>query len=85
MAAEVDASALPIHVGATLTQALHGGEDYELLFTAPATAKLPRAIAGVEITKIGRIVKTRAGRPTLTLISAQGAKPLEPQGWEHFA
>ena len=85
VAAEVDASALPIHGGATLTQALHGGEDYELLFTAPATAKLPRAIAGVEITKIGRIVKTRAGRPTLTLISAQGAKPLEPQGWEHFA
>jgi thiamine-monophosphate kinase len=85
VAAEVDASALPIHSGATLSQALHGGEDYELLFTAPATAKLPRAIAGVKITKIGRILKARAGRPTVTLISAQGAKPLEPHGWEHFA
>lgn len=85
VAAEVDASALPIHTGATLAQALHGGEDYELLFTAAATVKLPRAIAGVKITKIGRIVKARAGRTTLTLISAQGAQPLEPHGWEHFA
>jgi thiamine-monophosphate kinase len=85
VAAEVDASALPIDAGATLAQALHGGEDYELLFTASATAKVPRAISGVRITKIGRIVKARAGRPTVTLISAQGARPLEPQGWEHFA
>jgi thiamine-monophosphate kinase len=85
VAAEVDASALHIHPGATLAQALHGGEDYELLFTAPAAAKLPRAIAGVKITKIGRIVKARAGRPALTLISQQGAQPLESHGWEHFA
>lgn len=84
VAAEVDASALPIHPGATLNQALHGGEDYELLFTAQATAKVPRAIAGVKVTKIGRIVKARSGRPTLTLISPQGATPLEPRGWEHF-
>jgi thiamine-monophosphate kinase len=84
VAAEVDASALPIHPGATLAQALHGGEDYELLFTAPASARVPRSIAGVKITKIGRIVKARAGRPALTLISTQGAQPLEPHGWEHF-
>jgi thiamine-monophosphate kinase len=85
VAAEVDAALLPIHSGATLAQALHGGEDYELLFTAPATSKLPRAIAGVKVAKIGRIVKVRAGRPTVTLISAQGAQSLEPHGWEHFA
>ena len=84
VAAEVDASALPIHPGATLAQALHGGEDYELLFTAPASARVPRSIAGVKITKIGCIVKARAGRPALTLISPQGAQPLEPQGCEHF-
>lgn len=84
VAAEVDASALPIHPGATVNQALHGGEDYELLFTASATAKLPRAIAGVTVTKIGRILRARAGRPKVTLISLQGAKPLEPHGWEHL-
>jgi thiamine-monophosphate kinase len=83
-AAEVDADALPIHPTATLAQALHGGEDYELLFTAPPAARLPRAIAGVPVTRIGRIVKLRAGQPTLTLISPQSAQPLEPHGWEHF-
>ena len=84
VAAEVDAALLPTHPAATLAQALHGGEDYELLFTAPPTARLPRAIAGVPVTRIGRIVKARAGRPTVTLLTPQGAKPLEARGWEHF-
>jgi thiamine-monophosphate kinase len=85
VAAEVDAAALPIHLAATLGQALHGGEDYELLFTAPFAARLPRSIAGVPVTRIGRIVRVRASRPTVTLISVKGAKPLEPHGWEHFS
>jgi thiamine-monophosphate kinase len=84
VAAEVDAAALPIHPAATLDQALHGGEDYELLFTAPHASRLPRAIAGVPVTRIGRVLRARAGRSTMTLISSQGAKPLEPHGWEHF-
>ena len=84
VAAEVDATLVPLGMGANLAQALHGGEDYELLFTAPPAARLPRAIAGVTVTRIGRILKARAGRPIMTLISPQGAKPLEPPGWEHF-
>ena len=83
--AEVDAAVLPIHPAATLEQALHGGEDYELLFTAPPTAHLPLAIASVPVTRIGRILKPRAGRPTIALFSPQGAQPLEPHGWEHFS
>ena len=63
VAAEVDAAALPVHSGATLEQALHGGEDYELLFTAPPDARVPRRIAGVPITCVGRILRTRKGRP----------------------
>jgi thiamine-monophosphate kinase len=85
VAAEVDASALPIHPTATLAQALDGGEDYELLFTAPATARLPRSIAGVAVTKIGRIVKARRGQPAITLITEQAAQPLKARGWEHFS
>ena len=85
VAAEVDAAALPIHPAATLAQALHGGEDYELLFTAPPTARLPRASAGVPITRIGRILKARAGRPAMMLVSPQGTQPLEAHGWEHFS
>ncbi len=85
VAAEVDAAALPLAPGATLQQALHGGEDYELLFTAPAAARLPRAIQGVAITQIGRILKARAGEPAITLESENGRAPLAVRGWEHFS
>lgn len=82
--AEVDSLALPIAPGATLDQALHGGEDYELLFTAPVGARIPRAIAGVPVTRIGRITRHKKGAPPVSLITPQGRQPLEPHGWEHF-
>jgi thiamine-monophosphate kinase len=85
VAAEVDAGRLPLHAGATLPQALHGGEDYELLFTAPPSARIPRSVAGVPITQIGRILRARKDRPQIALRTRQGAQPLEPQGWEHFS
>jgi thiamine-monophosphate kinase len=85
VAAAVDAALLPVHPAATLLQALNGGEDYELLFTAPPTARMPRKIAGVPITPIGRILPRRPGRPTVTLLTEQGSQPLNPQGWEHFS
>jgi thiamine-monophosphate kinase len=85
VAAEVDAARLPLHTAATEAQALHGGEDYELLFTAPADARLPRSISGVAVTAIGRIVKSRPGQPVVTLLTSGGAQPLKAQGWEHFA
>ena len=85
VAAEVDAAALPLHPGATLDQALNGGEDYELLFAASPSARLPRSIAGVRVTRIGRIVKPRAGQPAITLVTTQGKQPVSPRGWEHFS
>jgi thiamine-monophosphate kinase len=84
VAAEIEAALVPLHPGATFDQALNGGEDYELLFTAPPSARIPRGIAGVPITKIGRIVKPRPGQPAITLLTSRGREPLEPQGWEHF-
>ena len=85
VAAEIDPALLPIHPGASIHCALHGGDDYELLFTAAPTARIPRKIAGVPITRIGRILPARAGRSTITLLTPQGPKPLKPQGWEHFS
>jgi len=84
-AAEIDETLLPIHAGANLTMALHGGEDYELLFTAPAAVRMPRKIAGVPITCIGRMVKARAGTPAVTLLTPEGPRPLKSQGWQHFS
>jgi len=85
VSAEVDLAALPIHSAASLAQALHGGEDYELLFTAPAAVRLPHTIKGVAVTRIGRIVPPRTGSPDLTLLTPGGPQPLEAGGWEHFS
>jgi thiamine-monophosphate kinase len=90
--AEIDAASLPIHPLAQLLgpdhaqhAALHGGEDYELLFTARPTMKLPRSLGGVRVTKIGRILPTRKGRPQITLIDTKGHRSaLASQGWEHL-
>ena len=60
---------------------LHGGEDYELLFTVARGKKLPERIGGIAITKIGRI--TRGKR--VTIVDGRGKRrKLYPQGWEHF-
>ncbi|MGP8252410.1 MAG: thiamine-phosphate kinase [Terracidiphilus sp.] len=85
VAAELDAGALPISAGATLKQALHGGEDYELLFTARSNARVPRRIEGVAVTKIGQVIKRSAKRPIVSLITPEGREALEAQGWQHFA
>jgi thiamine-monophosphate kinase len=64
-----------------LELALHGGEDYELLFTAPRNRTVPSQIAGVQITQIGDITRTRK----ILLRNRRGvAHELKPRGWEHF-
>ena len=70
----------PAHV-VDLELALHGGEDYELLFTAPRNRTVPSQIAGVQITQIGDITRTRK----ILLRNRRGvAHELKPRGWEHF-
>jgi thiamine-monophosphate kinase len=61
--------------------ALHGGEDYELLFTAPRSKRIPSHIAGVPVTMIGHV--TRFKKIFLMNESGVGFE-LHPQGWEHF-
>jgi thiamine-monophosphate kinase len=85
VAAEIDPAAVPLAPGASLQQALHGGEDYELLFAARAEARVPGAISGIPVTRIGRVVRRRAGRPVMSLLTIEGAQALEAGGWEHFA
>lgn len=85
VAAEIQASSIPTGQGATLEMALHGGEDYELLFTAPASAHLPKNIAGVAITAIGRILPAKRLKPRVSLQTEAGLIALEPRGWEHFS
>ena len=84
-AAEIDASTLPIHPGATLTQALNGGEDYQLLFTAAASARVPRTLAGIPVTRIGHMLRPRKNQPQATLLAGGKSQPLAPRGWQHFS
>jgi thiamine-monophosphate kinase len=66
-----------------LEQALHGGEDYELLFTASPKALIPKQLGGVSVHPIGRMKKRGKG-PQVTL-ERDGARPeLVAAGWEHF-
>jgi thiamine-monophosphate kinase len=66
-----------------LQLALHGGEDFELLFTVRATdaGRLPRRVDGVEITRVGEITKNVDG-----VKISEGARvwELNPGGWKHF-
>lgn len=68
----------PVFPGATLEQALHGGEDYELLFTVPARTHVPPEFEGLPLTRIGTM---RIGRPGA--VECHGV-PLAPLGYDHF-
>ena len=63
----------------SLDLALHGGEDYELLFTS--AKEIPAKVAGVRVTRIGRITRGHA----MELIEGDGhRRRLVARGWEHF-
>ena len=77
--AVIEAEAVPAAKGATLEMALHGGEDYELLFTS--ARPVPESIAGVRVTLIGEIVRGRK----MELVDASGKRrELPVRGWEHL-
>ena len=85
--AELDAPLIPrATVGkparkVDLDLALHGGEDYELLFTVRDGRDVPARIAGVALTQIGHITR----RPKIFLRTRPDiAYELRPRGWQHF-
>ena len=84
--AEIEAAAIPVAaIGKPARKVesfcLHGGEDYELLFTASPRQRVPSRIAGVDVSMIGEVIPGREirlrGRDGVT-------RKLRPQGWEHF-
>jgi thiamine-monophosphate kinase len=89
--AEVQAEAIPIgSIGkheVSLQNALHGGDEYQLLFTAPANKRVPAEIAGVPVSHIGYIEAARKDLPKVLLFEGNDAEfgyELHPKGWEHF-
>jgi thiamine-monophosphate kinase len=68
---------------ARLKVALHGGDDYELLFTVARSNehRVPGNFLGVKLTRIGAITT----EPGLVVVSEQGLqRSLRPGGWDPF-
>jgi thiamine-monophosphate kinase len=90
--AYIESSHVPLAQGATqarklglnpLRLALHGGDDYELLFTVPPQKKrlVPRTFGGLPLTPIGVIT----GEKRIVVVDKLGRKqPLDPSGWDPF-
>ncbi len=86
---QIPAAAVPISLQKlpslyALTLALHGGEDYGLLFTArrKLSSRIPLVFGRTRITRIGDIVSGSG----VKLVDAAGrASILHPGGWDHFA
>jgi thiamine-monophosphate kinase len=89
----LDASLLPIdeHVVELcgrraldpLQLALHGGEDFELLFAVKPenVARLPKRVDGVEIKRIGEVTTANDG---VKISEGTRTWDLRPGGWKHF-
>jgi len=89
----IDASLLPIDERVVelcgrraldpLQLALHGGEDFELLFTVKPenVVRLPRRVDGVEIKRIGEITNPDEG---VKISEGTRTWDLKPGGWKHF-
>ena len=75
VSADLRSSAIPVARGASLEEALHGGEDYELLFTASPQKHFPK----LAVTAIGIITNGKPGE-----IALDGTR-LVPKGFDHFA
>ena len=65
-----------------LRHALHGGDEYQLLFTVPPGRRVPAVHKGTPLTLIGYIT----AESDICLEHENGyTTELEPEGWEHFA
>jgi len=75
---EADIEPPPRFPGASQSQALHGGEDYELLFTVRPRVQVPARLGSIALTRIGVM---RRGKPGSVYLSG---KPLAALGYDHF-
>jgi len=85
VSAQIGSSKLPVAKGSTLDLALHGGEDYELLFTTRKNTRVPASIAGIPVAEIGSILNRANYSSAIQILGENGTvRPLPQRGWEHF-
>jgi thiamine-monophosphate kinase len=72
----------PRFPGASVEQSLHGGEEYELLFTVRGGMRVPAEFEGIPLTRIGRVDQS-AERGVAGDVRFEG-EPLPAMGFDHF-
>ena len=72
---------LPAYPGTDDRSVLHGGEEYELIITAPG---LPAVVDGLGLARIGEIIASSDGH-TIFLVDGGAESVLKASGWQHFA
>jgi thiamine-monophosphate kinase len=94
--AEIEVAAVPLYPGLekligleAVSLALTGGEDYELVCTAPpavidAASELLQARKVGSLTVIGSIVKKSGAEPTVRAQTPDGQLITDTCGWDHF-
>jgi thiamine-monophosphate kinase len=81
--AVLEAEAIPLGPGATLEDALAGGDDYELCFTAPDGGRVMEAFLAAGLVAPVRI-GTVTGDGEIAVKEADGrVRPVPPAGFEH--
>ena len=86
VSAVLDVEAIPVAPGANFEQALHGGEDYELIFTANrndenSLQKIAQT-CGIQLSRIGEIIPRTTEK--ISLRHNGNLSPLNPKGFDHF-
>jgi len=65
---------------------LAGGDDYELVFTAPQAHRAEIGALGAELKlRLSRVGSIQRGEPKLVLLDESGAAMPVPRGYDHFA
>jgi thiamine-monophosphate kinase len=76
-------AAIPVGPGAAVDDALSGGDDYELCFTAPDPVRVAEAFAAAGLHLPAPIGTVIPGDEVLLTTPGGGTWPLAPGGWEH--
>jgi thiamine-monophosphate kinase len=81
--AMLEAGTVPLGAGASLADALAGGDDYELCFTAPDVARVSELFLAGGLAQPTRIGTVTPGEEIAVREADGRVRPVPPSGWEH--
>lgn len=79
----LEGAVIPLGAGASLEDALAGGDDYELCFTAPDADRVAEVFLAAGLAAPARIGTVTPGREIAVREGDGALRPVPPSGWEH--